>query len=401
MNDKRDMACGSATSSLCPVSGLCGGCYYYDVPYEEELAEKGRGVMSLLKKEDVIPETFESIRACPEEMRFKYRNKMEYTFGDMEKGGELTLGMHRKKSYMSVLTCDSCRLVPEDYNRIVRATLDLALEKGYEKYNKKFHRGLLRNLVIRDGKRTGEILVNIVTTSESGFDEWEWEDRMFALPLTGKIAGVLHTLNDRPSDAVNADELRVLYGKPYYTEEILGLKFRVHAFAFFQTNVMAAERMYREALSLIDGFEGKTVFDLYCGTGTISQIAALKAERVIGVEIVTESVESAKKNAKLNGISNCEFRTGDVFRVLSESQEKPDVIIVDPPRAGITPEAVGKISSYQVPEILYISCNPKTLAVNLSQFGRSGYRTVYVRPYDNFPGTRNVETVALLKNDRK
>ena len=383
-------------TSVCPNAGLCGGCFYQDVSYEDQLKEKELEVHRLFEQAEIDPPRFDPIEGCPEGARFAYRNKMEYTFGDLQKDGPLTLGMHRKKSFMSVVTCDACQLVSSDYNQILRATLDFCLEEGYEKYNKKFHRGLLRNLVIRDGKRTGEILVNIVTTSEPGFDEDAWVERLKELPLNGRIIGFLHTVNDGKADAVIADELWVLSGRPWYTEQLLGLGFQVHAFAFFQTNVEAVERLYSEAVGLIDDLPGKTVFDLYCGTGTISQVLARHAGRVIGVELVPESVEAARRNAEMNGLTNCEFRCGDVFQVLSQSEEKPDVIVVDPPRAGIMPDAVGKIASYGVPEIVYISCNPKTLVKNLAEFRQLGYETVYAKPYDNFPNTRHVECVVLM-----
>ena len=180
-------------------------------------------------------------------------------------------------------------------------------------------------------------------------------------------------------------------------EEILGLKFKVSAFSFFQTNVEAVENLYSYALDLIDDFSDKTVFDLYCGTGTITQTLAKKAANAIGIELVEEAVEAARANAKLNGLDNCRFITGDVFEVLKTVEEKPDVIVVDPPRVGIKPEALDKIIGYGVDQIVYISCNPKSLVENLYYMQYYGYEVVSVKPFDNFPGTKHCEVIALLQ----
>lgn len=383
-------------NNICRHNEFCGGCTYQGTDYGEQLRTKENAVRSLFSSAEITPSQFAPIEGCPGEQRFGYRNKMEYTFGDMVKDGPLCLGMHKIKNFMSIVTVDECQLVHPDFNRILRFTLDFCTDRGYVKYHKKSHLGLLRNLVVRRGVRTGELLVNIVTSSQSEFDEEAWKEGLLALPLDCRIVGIMHTLNDGLADTVACDELRLLYGREYYYEELLGLRFIVHEFAFFQTNVDAVERLYSEALALIPDLEGKTVFDLYCGTGTISQIAARSAAWVLGVEIVPESVESARENAALNGLDNCEFVCGDVFAVLDTRRDKPDVIIVDPPRAGMSQEAVTRIASYGVKQILYISCNPKSLVKNLTWFAELGYEAEYVRPYDNFPMTRHTESVCLL-----
>ena len=382
---------------LCPHREFCGGCIYQDVPYEKQLEEKEREVLSLLEAKGVKPEKTDRIEGCP--TPFCYRNKMEYTFGDFVKDGEMTLGMHRKKNFMSIVTVDSCRLVDPDFNVILRAVLDFAVEKGYTFYHKRSHSGLLRNLIIRKGIRTGELLVNIVTTSEEGFDEAEFTEKLLSLNLNNKVIGILRTYCDSLADAVVPDSLKTLYGRDYYMEKLLGLDFKVSAFSFFQTNVEAAERLYTEALALVDSFEGKNAFDLYCGTGTISQVLALKAKEVLGIELVEEAVDAARENAALNGLDNCRFIAGDVFKVLSEVADKPDVIVVDPPRVGIQPKALDKIISYGVKEIVYISCNPKTLAENLRYLDYYGYKCRYLKPFDNFPMTKHTECIALLEKE--
>lgn len=387
---------------ICRDSNVCGGCVYQGVPYEEQLSNKAGEVRGLLDKKDVEYGELFDIEPAPD--RYCYRNKMEYTFGDMEKDGPTTLGMHKKRHFMSIITVDQCQLVHEDFNVILRGVLNFVNERGYSHYHKKSHKGLMRHLIVRRGVRTGELLVNVVTSSEgengdgetAAFDEKAFVDMILALPLENEVVGVLRTINDRLADAVYCDELRVLHGRDYYMEEILGLKFKVSAFSFFQTNVAAVENLYSYALSLIDDFEGKTVFDLFCGTGTITQTLAQKAKKVIGVELVEEAVEAAKENAALNGLDNCEFIAGDVFEVLKTMEEKPEVIVVDPPRVGISPDALDKIMSYGVEQIVYISCNPKTLVQNLYYMQYYGYKVESIKPFDNFPGTKHTECVCLL-----
>lgn len=380
---------------ICRDSNVCGGCVYQGVSYDEQLKNKFGEVRGLLDKKDINYGQLLEIEPAPN--RYHYRNKMEYTFGDMEKNGPTTLGMHKKKHFMSIITVDQCQLVHDDFNTVLRGVLDFVIEKGYSHYHKKNHRGLMRHLIVRRGVRTGELLVNVVTSSEEGFDEDAFVEMIRSLPLESNVVGILRTINDRLADAVYCDELRVLDGRDYYMEEIMGLKFKVSAFSFFQTNVEAVENLYSYAIDLINDFSNKTAFDLYCGTGTITQTLAKKAGKVIGIELVEEAVEAAKANAALNGLDNCEFIAGDVFEVLKTVEEKPDVIVVDPPRVGIKPDALDKIIGYGVDQIVYISCNPKTLTENLYYMQYYGYDVVSVKPFDNFPGTKHTEAVALLQ----
>lgn len=379
---------------VCRDKDICGGCVYQGVPYEEQLSNKFGEVKGLLDKKDIRYGELLPIEGAP--FRYGYRNKMEYTFGDMEKNGPMTLGMHKKKHFMSIVTVDQCQLVHEDFNVILRGVLEFASSRGYTHYHKKAHKGLMRHLIVRRGIRTGELLVNVVTSSEDGFDENAFVEMIRALPLENQVVGILRTINDRLADAVYCDELRVLWGRDYYNEEILGLKFKVSAFSFFQTNVDAVERLYSYAVSLIDDFENKEVFDLYCGTGTITQVLARKAKEVIGIELVEEAVEAAKANAALNGLDNCRFLAGDVFEVLDSLPDKPEVIVVDPPRVGISSNALEKIIGYGVKQIVYISCNPKSLADNLYYMQYYGYEIKSVKPFDNFPGTKHCEVVVLM-----
>ena len=387
---------------ICPHNEFCGGCIYQEMKYEEQALQKGRDVLDFMKQKDVDLSTLEEA-FLPEKLivapkLYGYRNKMEYTFGDQVKDGDMTLGMHQKGRFMSIITVDNCQLVDDDFNLILRETLDFCNDRGYGFYHKKTHVGLMRNLIIRRGIRTGELLVNIVTSSQVQFDEVGYVEMLESVKdkLNNTIVGVIHTFNDNIADAVNPEKIKVLSGRDYYMEEIAGLKFKVSAFSFFQTNVEAAERLYLDAVSLIDDFEGKVVYDLFCGTGTISQILAQKAKKVIGVELVEEAVEAAKENAALNGLDNCHFIAGDVFKVLDDMPEPPDVIVVDPPRVGIMPKALDKIIACGVEQILYISCNPKTLADNLNYLNYYGYKPIKLMAYDNFPMTKHTECVSIL-----
>lgn len=392
------------TDRMCPVAEHCGGCIYQGVDYAEQYRQKDKAVRRLLDKHDIDEEVYLGME--PAVCTGGYRNKMEYTFGDLEKGGELELGMHYKGRWMSILTTDECQLVPGPFNIILRSVLEFCRSKGYRPYHRKTHEGLLRNLVVRCGVRTGEILVNIVTASDGKaegqnafFDEEGFRDMLLGLDLDMQIVGILRTFNDSLADAVIDEGHKVLYGRDYYNEEILGLRFRVKAFAFFQTNIDAVERLYSDVLEVVPDVSGKTVYDLYCGTGTISQLMASKAKDVYGIDIVEDSIEAARSNTELNGITNCHYICGDVKEKLDEIPEKPDVIVVDPPRVGIHDKAVAMLCRYGIDEIVYVSCNPKTLCINLDSFRANGYEIKSIRAYDNFPMTKHIECVTLLSRE--
>ncbi len=394
------------TNALCPAAEHCGGCIYQGVDYEEQYRQKDKSVRRLLAKHEIDEALYLGME--PAICTGGYRNKMEYTFGDLEKGGELELGMHYKGRWMSIITTDECQLVPAPFNTVLRSVLEFCRSKGYRPYHRKLHTGLLRNLVVRCGVRTGEILVNIVTASDGDanganafFDEDGFREMLLGLD-TGdmKIVGIMRTINDSLADAVIDESHKVLWGRDYYNEEILGLKFKVNEFAFFQTNIDAVERLYSDVLEVVPDVSGKTVYDLYCGTGTISQLMASKAKDVYGIDIVEDSIEAARSNTELNGIDNCHYICGDVKEKLDEIPVKPDVIIVDPPRVGIHDKAVAMLCRYGIDEIVYVSCNPKTLCINLDSFRSNGYEIKQIKTYDNFPMTKHVETVVLLRGEK-
>lgn len=389
---------------VCSIFPECGGCMYQTMSYENQLEMKAKQIQSLIDQavkaggqvdEQGNPDyVFEGIKGSPRE--FAYRNKMEFSFGDEYKDGPLTLGLHKKGSTYDVLNALDCKLVHQDMNEILKCVLEYCREQGYTYYHKMQHVGFLRHLLLRRGNTTGEILVNLVTTSQVEADFEELKDRLLSLKLEGKIVGFLHIVNDSLSDVVKSDEMRILYGKDYFYEEILGLRFKITPFSFFQPNSYGAEVLYETAREYIGDTKDMTVFDLYSGTGTISQILAAVAKEVIGVEIVEEAVLAAEENARLNGIGNCRFIAGDVLKVLDEIQEKPDFIVLDPPRDGIHPKALPKILEYGVEKMVYISCKPTSLARDLEMFLEKGYRVEKVCCVDQFCQTVHVETVVLL-----
>ena len=380
----------------CPMKDYCGGCLYQGVKYDDQLSQKDKEIRRLLDKHKIDASIYQGL--VPAFTPYGYRNKMEYTFGDFEIGGELALGMHRKKNFMSIITTDCCQLVPGCFNEVLRSTLEFCRSRGYSFYHRKTHEGLLRNLVVRCGVRTNELLVNIVTSSQESFDEVEYTEMILSQDYGDiTVVGIMHTFCDSVADAVIPDSTKILYGRDYYNEEILGLKFKVKAFAFFQTNIDAVERLYSDALAVIPNIDNKTVYDLYCGTGTISQLMASRAKDVYGIEIVEDAVIAAKANTELNEITNCHYICGDVKEKLSELTETPDVIVVDPPRVGIHDKVIVDLCKYGIEEFLYISCNPKTLCINIEKFEENGYHPTYLKVYDNFPMTKHMECIALIK----
>ena len=391
----------------CPHFNICGGCSYISMPYEESLKIKENQVRELLepvlsKQQSVCQ--IEPIRQSP--VYYGYRNKMEFTFGDEVKDGPLALGMHKKGSFYDIVTVDGCRLVDDDYSAILRETLYYFEEKKTPFYHRYTHEGYLRHLLVRRASRTGEILAALVTTTQQEVDLESWKERLLSLPLNGKFAGILHITNDSMSDAVKCDSSEILYGRDYFYEELLGLKFRISTFSFFQTNTCGAEVLYETAREYVGSLvkeEGKPdsiVYDLYSGTGTIAQLMAPVAKKVIGVEIVEEAVVAARENAKQNGLENCEFIAGDVLKVLDEIEEKPDFIILDPPRDGVHPKALSRIIGYGVEKLVYISCKPTSLARDLEIFIANGYEVQRCVPVDQFPWTTGIETVVLLSQQK-
>lgn len=377
----------------CPHFGNCGGCTYQTIPYEEQLKIKEQQVKALL---DGVCEgyEFEGIKGSP--MEDRYRNKMEFSFGDEYKDGPLALGMHKRGSFYDVVTTEDCRIVHSDFCCILKGVKEYFEVRGIGFYKKMQHVGYLRHLLVRRAVKTGEILVDLVTTTQEDLDLKPFADMLLGLELEGKIVGILHTFNDSLADVVKSDRTDILYGQDFFYEELLGLKFKISPFSFFQTNSLGAEVLYEKTREYVGETKDKVVFDLYSGTGTIAQIVAPVAKKVVGVEIVEEAVEAARENVKVNGLENCEFIAGDVLKVISGIEDKPDLIILDPPRDGIHPKALGAIIDFGVDRMVYVSCKPTSLVRDLVVLQERGYEVEKVCCVDMFPSTANVETVVLL-----
>lgn len=378
----------------CPHFGVCGGCSSQNLTYEKQLELLSDEVCELFEDKDIPMGMYLGVKGS--ENTWEYRNKMEFTFGDLEKGGELTLGMHMKGKSFGVLTVDNCMIVDEDFRKVLTVTVEYFRKQNLPYYRVMKREGYLRHLVVRKASNTGELMVNLVTTTQIDFDLSGYTELLKSQTYKGKLVSVLHTENDSFSDAVVPEKVNILYGRDYIIEELLDLKFKISPFSFFQTNSRGAEFLYSIVRDFMGNGENKVVFDLYCGTGTIGQIAAHNAKKVIGLELIEEAVEAAKENAKLNGLDNCEFIAGDVAETIKQVKVKPDIIILDPPRSGVSPKALDYVIKFNAKEIIYVSCNPKTMVDNLETLLAAGYKVEKSKVKDMFPNTPHAETVVKL-----
>ena len=378
--------------SKCPHFGVCGGCSYQNLSYEDELRYKEEQVRNLFKNTGLDANILK-IKGSPSVEN--YRNKMEYTFGDEYKDGPLSLGMHRKGKFYEIEPVINCNISGGDFNEILKAVLEHFRNTSHKFYNRRNHKGFLRHLVVRKSETNGDILVNLVTSSQEDLDKGAFIQALLDLKLEGNIAGILHTINDNVADIIKVDKLDLLYGRDYLIEEVCGLKFKISPFSFFQTNTKAAEKLYYMVQDLMGDIEDQTVFDLYSGTGTIAQIMAKKAEKVIAIELIEEAVEMAKLNAKLNGLNNINFMAGDMFKIVDNIKERPDLIVIDPPRPGLE-NTLKKIIDFNPKSFIYVSCNPTTLARDLVGFKEAGYKIGDIHLLDQFPRTPHVEAICRL-----
>ena len=381
------------TAPTCPHYGICGGCSMLSVPYDEQIRIKKNQLIELFNEAGHTEVADLEVLKSPSP--YEYKNKMEFTFGDKEKGGELMLGMHAKNSPMSIEYVHSCMIVDEDYRKILVATTEFFRNANLPHYRVLAHEGYLRHLVLRKGKNTGDIQVNIVTTTQFEFDMDTYANMLTKLTLNGEIKGILHTFNDSLSDAVIPEKINLLYGVTDFEDILLDKRFNISPFSFFQTNTHGAEVLYSAVKDMI-GDKKDIIFDLYSGTGTIGITVSDKANKIVGIEIIEEAVEAAKENIKKNNIKNCEFIAGDVATEVSKISENPELILLDPPRAGIHPKAMGDIISFNSKEILYISCNPKALMNDLKVLKSAGYEIQEVIGVDMFPNSPHVETIIML-----
>jgi 23S rRNA (uracil1939-C5)-methyltransferase len=377
----------------CTHFGVCGGCAWQDLGYGEQLRHKQDQVQDALLRLGGL-ERFELRPIVPAAHRYGYRNKVEYSWANTAAGA--ALGYHRAGHWDQLLEVDHCHIASDASNDVRRAFVRWARKRGLEAYDQRAGAGYLRHLVVREGVRTGELLTVLVTVPGSvpGRDE-------LAASLPQAVVGVVHAVNDRPAEVTAGLAAQTLIGRDWFTERIDGLELRVTAGAFLQTNTIMAERLYRLAIELAEPRPADVVWDLYCGTGAIGLLAARAgAGRVYGIELVAESVERARENAIRNGIDRAEFVVGDVarsVRPLLERAPTPTVAFVDPPRAGLTPKAVRRLIELAPERIVYVSCNPTTLAPNGRLLEDGGWRLEVVQPVDMFPHTPHIECVARFR----
>lgn len=387
---------------FCDNFGKCGGCLYQKVPYESQLTLKSAQIQKLFQQVVSSDTVFDGIKGSPHEL--EYRNKLDLSFGNEVIDGPLTLGMHKTRTRYTVLDADTCRLAHRDLLIIASAVRDWCSGMGLPFYNKLRHEGFLRYLMLRRSETSGEILICLAASTQMQCDFSPLTEKLLALPLEGSIAGIWHADDDRYADALIADQLHCLYGRDYFTETLLGLTFSISLFSFFQTNTAGAEVLYDTVRNYVRmshnqaSVSGKlpVIYDLYCGTGTIAQILSKDASEVYGIELVPEAVEAAARNAELNNLSNCHFTAGDVFEMLPTLPEKPDYIILDPPREGVHEKTLKKLIDYPIPNMVYISCKASSFVSDMQYLKENGWKVVRYSLVDLFPETIHVECVVLL-----
>jgi 23S rRNA (uracil1939-C5)-methyltransferase len=378
----------------CAHYPACGGCRFQDLAYEAQLDAKAQQVADALRRiggfSQVELEPAEAARSV-----FHYRNKLEYSFTTLT-GGEVGLGFHRAGRWDEVLDVERCWLTTDLGNGIREAVKAWAREQRLPAYDQELQEGYLRHLVVREGRNAGQALVVLVTAPGDLAGAETLVEAVTAFP---EVRSVHWAVNDSPAEVTNLPT-DLLWGEEAIEEELLGLRYRVRPNAFLQTNTEMCEVLYSVAREYAGLTGNETVYDLYCGIGTIGLTLAREALTVWGIETSEESIACAVENAELNGLANAAFFAGDVARDLDELSDRagpPDVVVVDPPRAGLAGKAVRRVGELQAPRLVYVSCNPTTLAGNAKQLAADfGYRLDRARPVDMFPHTPHVETVALF-----
>jgi 23S rRNA (uracil1939-C5)-methyltransferase len=379
----------------CQHFPACGGCRFQDLAYEAQLAQKQSQVRDAFQRLAGIAEPpLEEILPCEPDI-FHYRNKVEYSFTRTPAGP--ALGFHRAGRWDEVLDIEKCWITTDFGNDVRHAVRDWAREEGLEAYSQADGTGYLRHLVVREARNTGQALVQLVTAPGEKFERGYFVDVVRRFP---QVHSVHWSVNDRPAEVTNLPT-ELLWGEEWIEEELGGLRFRVRPNAFLQTNTAMAERLYALAREAAQLSGNETVWDLYCGIGTIGLSMAGDALTVWGIDVSEESVACALENAELNGITNAAYFAGNVGQVVEELLERsgaPEVVVVDPPRAGLAGKALRHLGRLGAPRLVYVSCNPTTLAGDVKTLGEEyGYELLRARPVDMFPHTPHVETVALLE----
>jgi 23S rRNA (uracil1939-C5)-methyltransferase len=387
-----DQASGARVAPPCRHYGACGGCVWQHVEYAAQLSAK----------EHIVRETLAHMAGLPDvEIRpiigmatpWYYRNKMEFTFHP-----ETVLGLHRRRAFDRVVAIEECLLESPASNRILGIVREFAETSQVSRYDARNHSGLLRQAVIREGKASGEIMVGLITTAPEVPALPDLAARIVA-GVPG-VVGVVHGVNPGPSDGLPLSGVFLLAGRPYLVERLAGLEFRIGIETFFQTNTEQAERLIDTVIAAADLRGGELVYDLYCGVGTFALPLARGAGRVHGIEIAPAATLAARDNAALNRISNVDSETGDVRRILPALHRRagrPDLVILDPPRGGAGSRVMRRVVATEAPRIIYVSCNPTTLAPDIKDLVAGGYAVRSVQPLDSFPHTHHVECVALLE----
>ena len=387
---------------FCSLFGRCGGCLYQTLPYDVQLEMKSSQIQALFQPILSENTVFDGIKGSPHEL--EYRNKLDLSFGNETIDGPLTCGMHKTGTRYTVLNADSCRLAHHDLLEAAACIREWCASRQLPFYNKLKHTGFLRYLMLRRSETTGEILICIAASTQMKCDFSPLVSRLLELKLEGSITGIFLADDDRYGDALLADEIHCLYGKDYFFETLLGLTFKVSLFSFFQTNTAGAEVLYdtvrNYVVSSLKEQEKSgnlpVIYDLYCGTGTISQILAAQASSVYGIEIIPEAVDAAIQNAADNHLSNCTFVAGDVFDRLPELPEAPDYVILDPPREGVHEKTLKKLIDYPIPHMVYISCKASSFVNDMLYLKEHGWQVERYSLVDMFPETQHIECVALL-----
>lgn len=378
----------------CPVAAQCGGCVYRHIRYEAELQIKTQRVRDALERIGGLQDfQMEPILAAPD--RCRYRNKCQLPIG-LSRDGALQLGFYAVNSHRIVNT-ESCLLQPEAFDRAAAAFRRWYAVSGESVYDEASHSGVLRHLYMRRGEMSGEMMVCVVANGAALHEEALLVEML--REAAPEITGVLLNINREKTNVVLGKTCRTLWGKDTITDTLCGLAFEIAPHAFYQVNRTQAERLYGKAAEYAGLTGAETLLDLYCGTGTIGLSMAKNVKKLIGAEIVPAAVENARRNAERNAIQNAEFLCADAAeaaRILFERGEKPDVIVIDPPRKGCDSALIATIAAMRPKRVVYVSCDPATLARDLKLFGESGYKTETVTPADMFPGTAHVETVVRL-----
>jgi 23S rRNA (uracil1939-C5)-methyltransferase len=378
----------------CQHYPACGGCRFQDLAYEAQVEAKAAQVEDALRRIGGIDEPpLEPI--VPAEEIFHYRNKLEYSFTQLEDGP--TLGFHKAGRWDEVLEIERCWLTTDLGNAIRNAVREWARGDKLVAYDQEEHTGYLRHLVVREGMKTGQVLVQLVTAPGEKFDTGGFVDALRRFP---EVRSVHWSVNETAAEVTNLPT-QLLWGDEAIEEELCGLRFRVRPNAFLQTNTRMAERIYELVRDFAALNREETVYDLYCGIGTIGLVLARDSLTVWGIDISEESIACALENAELNGIGNAGYFAGNVGQVLEELRDRSggaDVVVVDPPRAGLAGKALKRLGEVGAPRIVYVSCNPTTLAGDIKRLREEfGYELRRARPVDMFPHTPHIETVSLLE----